>query len=341
MAGNQGAAVRANDNEGSNDIGDRTSQRNSSLGLNQFGVVTLELSGIDPVTGQGVLTGRLNGTNTGWSFGGIGPSANHTYYDASISTNDLLTLGRTNAKSTLAEVLIYPGGLTPVQTLMVERYLGAKYGIALNYDGPEQVLYQETFDNPTGSDQPLSTAGWKIHWGGDGEQIPDGAGGAVLSMYGFAIDLSGNTGNFLYWTEEFSFSLDSHAVTRVTWDNNANQSDAVRFAMQIDDDWYVSDDSFAKGPGDLDFLNTTWQPLLFEPGEMLERPGTTTGLSILELGGTRVTAFGLYDDYGVRHRLDNVTIYAAIPEPSTGLLALFGLAAFGLLRRRRTIASIH
>ncbi len=111
--------------------------------------------------------------------------------------------------------------------------------------------------------------------------------------------------------------------------------------MQIDDDWYVSDDSFSQGPGDLDFLNATWQPLLFEPGSQLERPGTTTGLSILDLGGSRVTAFGLYDDYGVRHRYDNITIYAAIPEPSTALLALFGVAALGLLRRRRTAASNH
>ena len=334
MAGNTGAAVRANDTGGAA-IGDRTSQTNGDLALDNYGIVTLELSGLNPNTGRGTLTGRLDGTNTGWVFGGIGPSADHTYYDAAMTASDALTLGRSDANSTLAEVLVYPGGLSPVQTLMIERYLSAKYGIDLDYDGPERVLYQETFDNLTTSDQPLSDAGWSIHWG-DGEQIPDyPTGGAALSYVDFAIDVSNKAGDLLYWTDECSIDLDSHVITHVTWDNNANESTAVHFAILIGDDWYVSDEAFAKGAGDLDFLNATWQPLLFDPGSELDRPGTTTGLSILELGGSGISAFGLYDDYGVRHRLDNVTIYAAVPEPTSFGLALIGLVAFGLFSVRR------
>ena len=120
MAGYKGAAVRAGDGV------TRASQTSAWLNLGDFGLVTMALSGVNGVDTP-TITGALSGMSSVWVNGGIGPTTNE--YSESIDSTDPFYVGRADAKSQIAEVLVYRGALTATQIADVEGYLRTKYAI--------------------------------------------------------------------------------------------------------------------------------------------------------------------------------------------------------------------
>jgi hypothetical protein len=154
---------------------------------------------------------------------------------------------------------------------------------------------------------------------------------------------SPQTHNVLIYTNEFQFNVAE--LTRVTWETRNNtQRDLMRLAVQVDGDWYVSDQTATHTTS-----NAIWQQsadftvasLTFGTYDRTRPAGqrfSGTGLSLPDIG--TVTGFGLYIDAQVtgNMRFDNYTIYGTppVPEPATaamGLLSLVGLT-FTLRRRR-------
>lgn len=230
------------------------------------------------------------------------------------------------------------------------------------------VVYREIFPNATGDNLANGEAGgWYLHQGatgvsqtaaftlsgGDGmpadvEWVNAGNVGTPTAdemAKGYLFRGGNNSGEHLYWTDEYSLSLDTWTLESVSWyqrNGNAGGSgagDLIRVALRVGDDWYVSKDTFTN-PADTWQQNTLtvdtstkWYALAFEAG-------TTLAMDISEeltlpTTGT-LSAFGLYTDLktggsGRFHRVDTYTINA-VPEPATlGLVSLGGLL---MLRRR-------
>ena len=121
MGGMNGAIVRVGDGA------TRASQTSPYMSLGSFGLVTMSLSGVNGVDTP-TINGALSGDSNLWFDGGAGPTTN--VYSESVDGADSFYIGRGDAKSQLAEVLIYRGALTETQVADVEGYLRTKYAVS-------------------------------------------------------------------------------------------------------------------------------------------------------------------------------------------------------------------
>ncbi len=241
-------------------------------------------------------------------------------------------------------------------------------------------IYRETFGNASGSDQGLSYADWVGYYGSSATQLPDTGPlrGDITALAGASTTLGpinsdpdsnepdngvgatgfgrllwpsgGGVSPALVYTDEFTVNRSLFAIDTIRWDQAVDGgTDSFRAAVEIDDNWYVSDEAFT-GPNNgssgtfganatemsLDFELATWRSLDFTPDAALGSPG-----GFVTLPGGDITAFGLYGSYNRTMWFDTFTIEAAIiPEPSQFALALVGfITLIGLRPRRRRARS--
>ena len=347
MSGFAGPTVRIN---GSSGIADRASVQYPGPAIGEFSMVTGLISGV--VEGEtSFVNGRYNSEAFGWNIGGCGPTE-QTYSYPIEPTGDVL-LGRADATSQVAEILVYRGELSESQLLAVEGYLRTKYAFPEPSDPPvePEPIYREIFPNDDGrelqaaGDVPLDETGWYIHKDGGAlaatpilswvqcptivEPVNSNPANDELE-YGFMISLDNQVGcDFIHWTDEYMVDRNRYNVTEVTWEQRHNGGDDVtRVAVEIDGQWYASEQTFTNADGEyfatwykesLDFASATWQDLLFTPDSQLEL-GTNTGLALPD---GDITAFGFYTDNKSTGRLryDTFAIYAEDlggPEPLEG-----------------------
>jgi hypothetical protein len=230
------------------------------------------------------------------------------------------------------------------------------------------VAYREIF--PYTGTVASSITGWNSRWGASASEVNrqeianvDGSPTDVLWINsnpdagwktdkGYLVTHPGS-GSYsahpvLHWTEEYTVDRSRLDVLGVQWYQNNNlptnsANDATRVALRIEDDWFVSEQTFSNTTAAWtlmelkDFGTANWLELDFDPGD-------SPGLGLLALGGPapflprgNITGFGLFvDNATVTHRIDSFTILA-IPEPGSALLlAVAALCvALGLPRRRR------
>ncbi len=221
------------------------------------------------------------------------------------------------------------------------------------------VVYREIFPNPsTAQDLPLSTAGWNSRWGASATNVPRQeiakANGSPTDVFpvnsnpandGIAIGYlvahpgsgSYNGDPVLHWTDEYTIDRGYWDVYDVQWrQRNQSAADATQVAVRIDDDWFVSEQSFSNPASDtwafmrLNFGRASWLELDFEPGSLL---ALGSPVSLLPSGD--ITAFGLFINNAVNtHRIDSFTI-SAVPEPHSAAILAIAVLGFALGRPRR------
>ncbi len=241
-------------------------------------------------------------------------------------------------------------------------------------------IYRETFGNASGTDQGLSYAGWVGYYGSSATLLPDTGQprGDIAALAGASTTLGpinsdpnnnepdngvgatgfgrllwpsgGGVSPALVYTDEFTVNRSLFEIDTIRWDQATNGgTDSFRVAVEIDGNWYVSDELFT-GPNNgssgtfganamemsLDFELAAWRSLDFTPNVALGTPG-----GFVTLPGGDITAFGLYGSYNRTMWFDTFTIEAAIiPEPSQFILLLVGFAALiGLRPKRRRARS--
>jgi len=187
-----------------------------------------------------------------------------------------------------------------------------------------------------------------INAGGPSLSIPNGLAftsgtGASLNNWiayttGYTVDTTANQ------IQDISFCAGSAA-------NGTFGIPGFRIAVQIDGNWYASTAvlantvavssaaNFSTGAQKVTFNWTTaasaWDSLSFTPGTTLVLGSTL----VSALPGDNITAFGLYSDQeagagNATRRFDTFQIDAIpVPEPSSVVLALFGVGALMSLRR--------
>jgi hypothetical protein len=160
-------------------------------------------------------------------------------------------------------------------------------------------------------------------------------------------------GTALIVTDEYSIDTSAYTVDSFTWAmGNNNTSIGVRVAVQIDGNWYASNQlftnttavvsytSFPTQAETMTFTFTTdanaWRSLSLEVGTSLTISGTTLAS---DLPSGTITAFGWYVEGMTGNsalRLDDYTITGtAIPEPAeSASLAAMTVLLIAMLRRR-------
>jgi len=204
------------------------------------------------------------------------------------------------------------------------------------------VLYRETFWNQSGSvNEPLSQVGWTGLTGTtvtpDANFIASNSVGKPTGLsivnavepdpnpakeLGFIAAFSTNAPYFAF-TGEFTLNLNQFTVTGVSWyqgHNNVNL--ATRFAIEIDGQWYVTNQTFtntAVGSGG-DFQNAsggaeekvfTWSTAAADWLELDFVQGSSISIgnpASADISG-EITSFGLYaDGTNATFRADNLEI---------------------------------
>lgn len=231
--------------------------------------------------------------------------------------------------------------------------LGCSVGMSASLFA-QTTVYTETFPNSTGSAIALSTTDWQTHIGAtatDRSTNTAFATGPVITnlngvgnVAGYVVTTQQNTA--LTWTEEFSpinrSQTEISTLSFVT--NNANTTDAYRFAIRIDvagtPRWFATDATYIQNAagtsndmntnGELKVFHFTtagaaWRELDFTPGTTLALSGTTLA-DPLPMGN--LIAAGIYNDLNTNTlRWDQFEI-AVIPEPGLAT-ALLGFIMFG------------
>lgn len=220
------------------------------------------------------------------------------------------------------------------------------------------VAYREIFPNPsTAADLPLSTAGWNSRWGDSAANVPRQEVARANGSPADAVPISSDPANdgmaigylvthpggsynsdpVLHWTDEFTIDRGYWSMYEAQWrQRNTSAGDATQVAVRIEDDWFVSEQSFSNasaGSWDLMRLNfgrASWLELDFEPDSLLALGDPA---SLPAIGD--ITAFGLFVDNAVdTHRIDSFTIFA-VPEPTSAVLLVVAGLCLALGRRRR------
>jgi hypothetical protein len=239
------------------------------------------------------------------------------------------------------------------------------------------IVYQQTFDNGTGTNQPPSNYSWTANINPTGTAAT--AGQAFISPAKGDPTTFGTTINGFFefntvpmlppktpiiaYTQDSTFfggsGIDPTKVTTISWyQGNTDKNDKFQIAVQDHTGaWFVSQQTFTQNnavPTDADFTtkgNTigpvtyatlTWNSLNFVPGSSLVEGGASSGPS------GNLTAIGLFLQdtngitFGDEYRFDTFTINA-VPEPSSLALTFLGggsgFVLVELFRRRRRCAA--
>ena len=255
----------------------------------------------------------------------------------------------------------------------------------------DPAIYRETFSQTAGAaNTNFEFDGWSGYWSptaqneaagnvggtwnnfgaGSSLGIPSGgnftnvnAGPEVGNTNGFAFSSGFNSvsNNLIVETSEFAIDQTIYNIGSISFysgnTSNAfpNGMPAWRIAIQMDGNWYASDQllvqtaqvanaaAFATGGQKLvlNWAGSVWDSLTFVPGTSL-----ALGAAVGTLPSDPVTAFGLYSDPAVNtngvggtatRRWDSFEIdgTAVVPEPSSVALVFVGFGMLLGLRRSR------
>jgi len=212
-------------------------------------------------------------------------------------------------------------------------------------DGPATTVpvSDHPFPNATGQHVPIdqSGTGWAMRY----EKT---ATGAVVNPSGMADDFQGKLSRYagsegdpgylyfevenqhvaddtemLFYTEQ-TIDRSSCDIDAFTWYMNNNGSEEARIAIEIGDQWYVSDDTFSHS-GDWGFYTfvfstsaETWRELTFDDVDIAIAAETLGS----DLPSEDISAFGMYvynaDGGSLIARLDDFKVKAFVSQPLAG-----------------------
>ena len=233
------------------------------------------------------------------------------------------------------------------------------------------VVYQENFDNGTGSNVPiagnLSAYGWTGHetlgaslitnsnaYASSSANGDSGNGTATGFLFNTSYNGFGdaNQRTNLLWTDEVAaLNILSTNINFVDWlQGNALTTDRYRVALRIGGSWYASNLAAAQSNPvsagsdfsanatrvSLTFNSATWQTLAFN-GTNSTNSGVNFALgnsTVLPTGN--VTAAGLYIEQASGSRRFDTFRIDAIPEPSSAAILVASLGMLAARRSRRT-----
>ncbi len=209
------------------------------------------------------------------------------------------------------------------------------------------TLFSENFDGPlnakgwieTNLSAPVGPVGWRLGWDP----------GSIDPLYGYKIDSTTNPGGATYVTVGYRSAdlaggvLDNwllspiirfgstDTVTFFTAAATHSGSFANRLELRL------STSGASTSPSSFDRLLLTVNPSLAPNGYLESWVGYGTTFSVADGAMGRIAfRYALPDNvnFGTLIGVDLVTIEAPVPEPQTGALLLFGLAAMGVRRWR-------
>lgn len=233
------------------------------------------------------------------------------------------------------------------------------------------IVYRENFTNATGAPQHISYSGWQANRGADAEAVPQTgeiypqlsqgtADTPEPSVNSNPTDPDANTGfiyswggatdvrysPYLIWTNEYS--IDRSAYTDLTFSTKTNVggnttlADAMRMAVRIGDDWFVSDPAVQPTATTWANSGTTglasgslsgqWRTLEFTPGS----PFVMGDFAPLPATGN-IDAFGIFaDSKSVNVRFGSYQVEGTpVPEPASAGIVAVAVSALALRRSRR------
>lgn len=186
-------------------------------------------------------------------------------------------------------------------------------------------LYQETFDAGRKKDVPLETIGWRANAGLNGGYVPDndltqgvwlagqsGASGGQGYIFNQAKVLKNEP--FFVWSTISGPSL-QEAATVTFFLSNSNAEENIRFALRINEQWYVTDATYngrgaqEKGAWAQQTINigaTAWRKLIFQADKEL-----ALGEAAALPAEGKIEAVGFFDEQVQSAiRIDDLSILA-------------------------------
>lgn len=190
------------------------------------------------------------------------------------------------------------------------------------------------------------------HSGGEGPRldgstlpIDDGTASVPGRAFSRAFVTDGD-GNFQHYFQ-FGFTVDSGNITfgsgsSVEFDSGHRNKSATKYAVAYSTDGFTTQSFLAGGPAVADGLSTVVGTASPPPGGSWDwkRINNTFSIGTMDAGDTLDFRFYLGESADVSvntdfsHYIDNITVTAVVPEPST-YAALFGLFGLGLVMYRR------
>lgn len=222
-----------------------------------------------------------------------------------------------------------------------------------------ETIYTETFSGTPGN---LPTEGWagrlEATDNADVCALPGPIEARTASADGYTYLYSNYTtscdatAEAVLYTDEFPIDQTAFDISTISWEmRNSNNGASVgcRVVVEVDGNWYVSDETFTNGGSwstytfNFDNSAATWADLTFDV-DMTGSPSDIAvgGTPTLDLPSETITRFGLYfrtnslDGYRAS-RFTNFTIDAEpvpVPEPTAYTLLALALLLIALPRRR-------
>jgi hypothetical protein len=254
----------------------------------------------------------------------------------------LLSIQATQAQAIYREIFANTNTVNSVPAS--DSWVGSWSGAAIDSQTPPSGATAGFFGisssngNSTGVGAPINTTPAEVNTNRGFLFVSGGAG------------LPGTT-NWIATTSAYTVNTGTYSVNDMSfYSGNAFTASLEHFVVQIDGNWYATVQTFGNAAAvssaanfaaqaQLDtFAWTTaasaWETLNYTPGTTL----TVGSVLSSALPGDNITGFGLYSDgpgTGTQ-RADTFQIDAtAVPEPSSVVLALFGIGALTSLRRHR------
>lgn len=220
-------------------------------------------------------------------------------------------------------------------------------------------IYSNGFDNSSGSNAALDTAGWDFVYNDSGNSVDGDETSAVTTVAPIVSSAAGAGGSAGYIFVNYGSNLYGDSILLHSTDlsdfaysdidsisfsfKNDSASDVYNIALKIDGAWYASDSTYGSPSNawfdnSVDpFVDTTWSGLTVNVGV---DPISTGASTTLPASGT-LEEVGLFIAATVstgRTRIDSVSISAtaaAVPEASTsGWILGCGVLLSCLSRRR-------